>query len=140
MELNRYWVGGLALASLAMFVLTLVAIPAIVIRLPANYFCYERRPHHLPQKGYLVLYLLALGVKNVLGAVFVLMGVVMLVLPGQGVLSILVGMSLLNFPGKFRVERFIATRKPVRKTLNWIRNQAGKPPLEFLDHDVKSIV
>ncbi len=135
MELNRYWLGGLALASLAMFVLTLFAIPAIVIRLPANYFCYERRQLNSPQKGYLIWYLLALGMKNVVGVVFIVMGIAMLVLPGQGIMSILVGMSLLNFPGKFRLEKFIATRKPVTKALNWIRKQAGKPPLEFVEHD-----
>ena len=69
--------------------------------------------------------------RNVLGVVFVLMGVVMLFTPGQGILSVLVGLGLLEFPGKRRVELAIARRSPVRRSIEWIRDRAGSPPLEL---------
>ncbi len=60
----------------------------------------------------------------------VLAGIAMLVLPGQGVLTIVVGLVLMNFPGKYRLERWMATRRPIWKSLNWLRRKARRPELE----------
>ena len=57
-------------------------------------------------------------------------GIAMLVLPGQGLLTIVVGIVLLNFPGKYRLERWLATRSPVWRSLNWLRRRAGRPELQ----------
>ena len=53
----------------------------------------------------------------------------MLVLPGQGVLTILIGVMFINFPGKYRLERWVVMRDPVLKTINRLRQRAGHPPL-----------
>ncbi len=71
-----------------------------------------------------------LVVKNVCGVVVVLAGVVMLVLPGQGMLTIVLGIMLLNFPGKYRLERRVARMRPVARSINWMRARAGHPPLK----------
>ncbi|GAC36330.1 hypothetical protein GPSY_0692 [Paraglaciecola psychrophila 170] len=55
----------------------------------------------------------------------------MLVLPGQGLITMLIGLSLLPFPGKDKMEQNILSRKSVRTTLNWIRVKAKKPPFIF---------
>jgi hypothetical protein len=73
---------------------------------------------------------LYLVVKNLIGFILILAGIAMLVLPGQGVLTIVVGMVLMNFPGKFRLERWLATRPPVWRSLNWLRKKATRPVLE----------
>jgi hypothetical protein len=70
-----------------------------------------------------------LVVKNLLGCLFVVAGLLMLVLPGQGLLSILIGIILLDFPGKYSVERWLISRPPVLHTVNWLRRRAGRPPL-----------
>ena len=62
-------------------------------------------------------------------AALLLLGLVMLLTPGQGVLSILVGISLLDIPGKRRLELSIIRREPVHNSMNWIRAKAGRPPL-----------
>ena len=58
-----------------------------------------------------------------------MMGLAMLVLPGQGIWSILIGLSLINFPGKYQVERALVSRPTVHRSLNWVRRRAGCPHL-----------
>jgi len=55
----------------------------------------------------------------------------MLVLPGQGLLTILLGVTLVNFPGKYALERRIVSRPSVANTLNRIREAVGRNPLEL---------
>jgi hypothetical protein len=68
--------------------------------------------------------------KNVLALALVLLGVAMLVLPGQGVLAILLGVMLGDFPGKLRLQQWILARPKVMNSLNWVRSKFKKPPLE----------
>jgi Putative transmembrane protein (PGPGW) len=68
-------------------------------------------------------------VKNLIGGVFVLAGIVMLVLPGQGVLTIMLGIALMNFPGKFQLERWIVSRGPTLWFINRLRRRRGRPAL-----------
>ena len=133
--LSGLLVGGLAIAiiiaSIVMFIGALILVPVVAVRLPADYFAHRRRERRR-MEGYPQVVRIALIVMaNLLGYVFILAGIAMLVLPGQGVLTILIGVMLADFPGKFRLERWIVTRGPVLKSLNWLRRRAGKPPLVF---------
>jgi uncharacterized membrane protein len=69
--------------------------------------------------------------KIIVGVCLLLIGIVMLVLPGQGLITMLIGLSLLPFPGKDKMEQNILSRKSVRTTLNWIRVKAKKAPFIF---------
>jgi hypothetical protein len=126
-EAASLWIAG---ASLLTFVATLAIFPWIVVRIPAEYFAGRKRPrkyklhHHLP-----VTRLLLLIVKNLIGGVFVLAGIVMLVLPGQGVLTIMLGIALMDFPGKFQLERWIVSRGPTLWFINRLRRRRGRPAL-----------
>ena len=62
--------------------------------------------------------------------VLVLAGLIMLVVPGQGLLTLAVGLVLVDFPGKYRLERWLVTRPPVWRAINWLRKRAGREPLE----------
>jgi hypothetical protein len=55
----------------------------------------------------------------------------MQVTPGQGVLTILVGLLFLDFPGKFALERRLVQVKPVQAAIAWMRAKAGRSPLEL---------
>nr|WP_206063674.1 hypothetical protein [Oceanimonas sp. MB9] len=55
----------------------------------------------------------------------------LLVLPGQGLLTILIALVLLSFPGKYRLERRLFMVPTVRNTVNWLRRRAERPPLIF---------
>jgi hypothetical protein len=58
----------------------------------------------------------------------VLAGIIMLVTPGQGVISIILGIFLMEFPGKRQLEIKFINHNPTFKTLNWLRDKAGKTP------------
>lgn len=116
--------------SVAMVVAAVVALPLIIVRIPVDYFAHNRQPQLPWQKAHPVVRIAALAGKNILGALLLLAGLVMLFTPGQGILCILLGVALLDVPGKRRLERWIATRPPVFKGLNALRRKYGHPPLE----------
>ena len=64
-------------------------------------------------------------------ALFILAGIAMCVLPGQGILTIFLGISLADLPYKRKIEYWILSFKKVQNGLNWIRRKANKPPLQF---------
>ncbi len=74
-------------------------------------------------------------IKNLVGTVLVLMGLLMLITPGQGLLTLLIGMTMVNYPGKYQAERWLVNRRPVHRSINWIRARANVPPLELPDQD-----
>jgi ABC-type amino acid transport system permease subunit len=122
------WAAGVT--SFVIFLATLIGLPFIIIKLPDNYLT-SSRDHSLRRyvKGtpFDLPYRIA---KNLLGVVLVLAGIAMLVLPGQGLLAIVVGLSLIKFPGKQRAIRAIVTQESILKSANWIREKAGKEPLQ----------
>lgn len=126
---NEAMLFALAGASTFVFMATLIAVPWLAVRLPYDYFAHrKRRPvprtdQHPVFRGVLI------AGKNLLGAAFVLVGLAMLVLPGQGLLTILAGIVLLDFPGKYRLEYWVVSRRPVLRSINWLRRRAGRPPL-----------
>ncbi|MDG2176487.1 MAG: hypothetical protein P8M72_10235 [Gammaproteobacteria bacterium] len=113
------------------FFATLIVVPWIVIRIPPDYF---NKPEHRPRlvKGrFAPVYLLLVILKNVIGIIILFFGLFMLVLPGQGVLTMLIGMLLLNFPGKYKCERWFVSRKPVLRSINWLRRKRSRPELQI---------
>ena len=116
--------------SIVSFVGSLIAIPLILIRLNPNYFD-ARHPQHWFQDHHPVLRAIALGLKNLIGIVFILAGLAMLVLPGQGLLTLLIGISLTDFPGKRTLERKIVSQPKVLHAINALRQRFGRPPLSL---------
>jgi hypothetical protein len=106
-----------------------IAVPWIVLRLPEDAFANPQRRGWLDQQPAGVRVPLRV-LKNMLALALVVLGVAMLVLPGQGVLAILLGVMLGDFPGKLRLQQWILARPNVMKTLNWLRRKFKKPPLE----------
>lgn len=122
--------------SVAAFLLGLIAVPILAARIPDDYFLRDRRQPALRRSGHPVVSILAGVVKNLLGIVFIVAGLAMLVLPGQGLLSILFGVMLTDFPGKYTFEKKVAQQPAVTRTINWLRAKAHKGPLRFAPSDV----
>ena len=123
------WV-GLIMFSVIAFVGTLIAIPAILIRLPPDYF---KNHHHKPwfANHHPVIRTLGLLIKNIAGIIFLLAGIAMLFLPGQGLLTMLLGILFIDFPGKHRLEQKLIQHPQVLKAINAFREKAGKPQFTF---------
>ena len=128
---NEVLFGSLVTASLVVFVGTLFAVPWALVRIPTGYFRRDREKRVPVPTMHPLLRAIWLIAKNLLGGVFVFLGVAMLVLPGQGLLTILIGLLLIDFPGKYKVERFLVSRKPVLQSINWLRKRADRPPLRL---------
>lgn len=130
-QTNPDFLKWMAVISLLMFVGTLVMVPWLVTRIPEDYFHYERRKvgsfsdHRPPVR------LTLLVLKNLVGYLFIPLGVLMLVLPGQGILTMMIGLVLIDFPGKFHLERWLVSQPGVARTMNWFREKAGRKPLRF---------
>jgi hypothetical protein len=118
----------LFLLSIVGFVGSLIIIPWILIRLPQDYFC-ESHPRTWLKVHHPVLRLFVLVLKNLVGGILLLGGIAMLVLPGQGLLTMLIGLSLMNFPGKRAIERKLVSRPMILQAINRIRQRFDRPPL-----------
>ena len=122
-----WWLGVLSGMT---FFGTLILIPILVVRIPADYFTCAYQYAHAHHGAW---YYFGLLVKNAFGLLFILTGVAMLVLPGQGVLTILIGIMLMNFPRKRAFELRIVQQPTVLRALNWMRANAKKPALVVPD-------
>lgn len=114
-----------AVAALSLLLLTssLLATPWVLARLPANYF--SRPPLVKPRS---VRRLCTSVLKTVLGTLMILTGIAMMFTPGPGLVCLVLGMALCEFPGKHHLLKQLIRRPSVFSTLNWLRRKASKPP------------
>lgn len=118
---------ALGVISVVSFLGSIVVVPFIVAKLPTDYFIRPAKP-----LGELSpIRIVARILKNLLGLLFLLSGFVMLFIPGQGILTILLGLSLLDFPGKHRIQIRILRSTHVQKLVQWCRKRAGRQPLQI---------
>ena len=129
---NQALLWSLSGASVAMFIASLFIIPALIVRIPPDYFTHSQRPPRRGANRAPIVRMLILVSRNVLGIVLMIAGVVMLALPGQGLLTILVGFMLIDFPAKYRIEQWLVARRMIHRPLNWLRRRSGRPPLQIL--------
>ena len=115
--------------SMLMFVGSLVLLPVLAARIRSDYFVRRIPPAESWLGRHPAIWVAFYALKNLLGFVLLLAGIAMLVLPGQGLLTILVALTLLNFPGKHRLELRIVRLPRVLRAINWMRARAGRPPL-----------
>jgi hypothetical protein len=120
------WAAGIFLLT---FTLSLAIFGVLIVALPVRYFV-EERSRLLADKPPLIRWLGIIG-KNLLGLVLIVVGVVLSLpgIPGQGLLTVAVGVMLLDIPGKHRLVRAVVRRKGVIKSLNRLRAWFGRPPL-----------
>jgi len=110
--------------SAAMFVGSLLLIPWLVARAPSDYFVRPASPQH---GG---LGLLAKVARNLLGALLLVVGLLLLVLPGQGLLLVLLAVTLMDIPGKHALIQRMVQKPPVWRALSYLRERAHKDPFE----------
>ncbi len=114
--------------SLLLFLATLILVPLLIVRIPEDYFCHTRR--HLVQVRHPLPKLMALLLKNLLGGLLLAVGFIMLFTPGQGLLTLLLGLMIMDYPGKYALECWLINRLHLLPALNWFRQRAGIPPLK----------
>ena len=125
---------GLVALFLVTFLVSLLVVAAIVVNLPPTYFLNKER-RDLWVDHHPIVRWAGIAAKNLLGVGLVLLGLALSVpgIPGQGLLTILIGVMLLDFPGKRRLERYLVGRPRVLKIINALRHRFGKRPLVLDD-------
>lgn len=116
---------ALGLLSVFLFLVSLIIFPLIIIYLPHDYFIRSEPRFRSLNPLRMLLRIL----KNAFGCLLILAGVLMLFLPGQGLLCLLLGVSLLNFPGKRELEMRLLRFKRVRSTVAWVRQKTNRKPI-----------
>jgi hypothetical protein len=125
----QYLLVWMGVGSAFVFVISLLSLPWLVAQIPDDYFVPKKRqPTQWKTRQPLIRLIILIG-KNCLGYMLLLGGILMLFLPGQGLLTMVTGLLLIDYPGKFRLERKIVNTPAVLKSLNWLRAKAKKPPL-----------
>ena len=114
------------------FAISLVVVSFILVKISPDYF-KENRRHTFMSGRHPAIRVLAIIGKNLLGVVLVVLGILMSLpgVPGQGILTILLGIMLLDIPGRQKLERKIVSQPRVLKSINKLRHRFGKPELEL---------
>lgn len=118
------------LLFLITFSISLAIVSVIMVKIPPDYFKKDKPRKLWADKPKFVRYLGIFG-KNLLGVVLVVLGILMSIpgVPGQGILTILLGIMLLDFPGKRKLEHRLISRPQVLSTVNKLRRKFDKPKL-----------
>ncbi len=128
MDLSKILLGGgLFIAS---FFISFVSIAIVMIKIPANYFSSHYERDFLPNSPWLVRWGAVIA-KNIAGLFLILFGIILSLpgIPGQGILTILLGLIMIDIPGKRPLEAAIIRRPIVFSAVNKLRQKYGKPAL-----------
>lgn len=120
LENNSYILFYLGIISVLIFIFSIVGLRLFIIAIPSDYFINKKRVSALRDNS-ILLWVFYKIFKNIIGYIFIAIGLLALVLPGQGILMILIGLMMSDYPKKFDLEKKIIKINTVRKGVNWIR-------------------
>ena len=121
---------AMGISSIFIFLISIVGISWFVAQIPEDYFLRSKRQPSKWQEQKPILRFVVMFGKNLIGLSLIIGGLLMLVLPGQGLLTIVTGLLLVNYPGKYKLEQKLSSMPSIFRALNWIRLKAKKPPLQ----------
>nr|ALS89683.1 putative transmembrane protein (PGPGW) [uncultured bacterium] len=119
-----------ALIFLVTFAINLLIVSVVLVKIPKTYFKKDHSQNFMADRSPALRAVAIVG-KNLLGVLLVALGIVMSVpgVPGQGILTILLGIMLLDFPGRRQLEHKLVSRPTVFNAINKLRHRFGKPKL-----------
>ena len=120
---NPKWLWGIGLSVLTVIV-SAILVPIFVLRMQPDHFVAHPKMKESPKSSPF-----RKVIKNTIGGLLVMGGILMCFLPGQGLLTILVGLAVMDFPGKRKLEIGLFRRKPINWAINKIREKANQAPL-----------
>jgi len=129
------WLGFFSVVT---FVASLLGVPWLILRMSPEYFIQHRLEVQQRQRRHPVLTVILFCLRNTVGILLLLAGLAMLVLPGQGLLTILIGFSVMNFPGKHSLLERCIQLNTIQQSLNWIRRKGGKKNFIFSTNERES--
>ena len=122
-----FWFGSI---SLFVFIFSLISIKWLVALIPEDYFI-NKKDSNIKTNNLIAWYFILI-LRNLVGYSLILGGIMMLVLPGQGLFTIIIGLMLSNYPGKYSLEKKFIAIPTILKSINWLRKKSNKPPLKII--------
>ena len=119
-----FWLG---IVSSIIFIASLLSVGWLVSLIPSDYFINRKDSKF--KLNYPAAWIVSIIIKNIFGYILILGGILMLVLPGQGLITIFIGLMLSNYPGKYSIEKKIIATPKILKSINWLRKKSNVPPL-----------
>ena len=120
------WFGSI---SLFVFLFSLLSIKWLVSLIPEDYFI-NKKDSKIKTSNIIIWYIVLIF-KNLIGYSLILGGIMMLVLPGQGLFTIIIGLMMSNYPGKYSIEKKFIAIPTILKSINWLRRKSNKPPIRI---------
>jgi len=120
------------LVSVGLFLLSVLGIGIVLVRLPEKYFARPRCPWWRQQEEWTSLDIARVTAKNLAGAILMIVGILLSAVPGvpgQSLLTVFMGLFLVDFPGKYRLQCWILRRRGVSRRVNRLRLRFGRAPL-----------
>ena len=107
-----------------------LAIGIVIVKVPENYFSSHYERDFLPGSPFIIRWG-AVILKNIIGVILVIIGIILSLpgVPGQGILTILIGLIMIDIPGKRPFETRIIKRPTILAAINNLRAKYKKPPL-----------
>ena len=124
---HSHLLGIVATVSMILLLLSIIATPRIVSLLPVDYLVR----HDKPSLKHPAIRLLVDVTRTCLGATLIVSGLIMMIIPGPGLVTLVLGISVARFPGKRKLMQKLGSHRTVYRSLNWMRRRHGKPPLEY---------
>ncbi len=120
--------------AVAIGLATLLATPWLLARLPADYF--SRDPKALAKRSLLegIRHIWLSMLRNLMGLFCFLFGVILILTPGPGLVFMVLGLAIGDFPGKHRLLQWMVSMPFVLNALNWIRHKSGHPGFIHPEH------
>lgn len=120
------WFGSI---SLFVFLFSLLSIKWLVSLIREDYFI-NKKDSKIKTSNIFIWYIVLIF-KNLIGYSLILGGIMMLVLPGQGLFTIIIGLMMSNYPGKYSIEKKFIAIPTILKSINWLRRKSNKPPIRI---------
>lgn len=125
---------GKVLFGAGLFILSLgfsfLCIGVVMVKIPENYFSSHYQQDFMPNSSWIIRWG-AVILKNIIGAFLILLGIILSLpgVPGQGILTILLGLIMIDIPGKRPLEAKIIKRPTILSAVNNLRARYKKSPL-----------
>ena len=124
-------IGWITTLSIAMLAISTILVPWIMLRLPVDFVTTDRRPASPFTSEHPFIRWVIIIARNLLSTILFVAGLAMLIRPGQGLLTLAMAIVLADFPQKYRLQKWLLGRKPVTKSINWLRKKGNVPPLRL---------
>ncbi|HIG84778.1 MAG TPA: hypothetical protein EYG40_05770 [Verrucomicrobia bacterium] len=120
------WIG---IASILLFFLSLFILRCVIIQLPDDYFLNDSSA--LNKRSGNLIDLARRVAKNLFGFLLIICGIILLFIPGQGLVTIVLGAWIMDLPWIIKIKRKFVYSRLVKKTLNWVRSKNGISLFKF---------